>query len=114
MAKTKIKVTMYEQRYGSAVMTEEEYQKMLIERVEEIDNDENSFEEWLNDEFTSYDVWCMSATEIKDLFHKANIEYVEEELSGEWGKIEKEIVVDLSKVKEVETNCHCPCCNRRY
>lgn len=113
MAKTKIKVIMYEQRYGSAVMTEEEYQAMFKERVEEIDNNESSFEEWLNDEFTAYDVWCMTANEIKDLYHKANIEYVEEELAGEWGEIEKEIVVDLSKAKGIEINCCCPCCSRK-
>ena len=113
MAKTKIKVTMYEQRYGSAVMTEEEYQAMFNERVEEIDNDENSFKEWLNDEFTSYEVWCKSPTEIKALFHKANIEYVEEELAGDWEEIEKEIVVDLSKAQGVATNCCCPCCGRK-
>lgn len=113
MAKTKIKVTMYEQRYGSAVMTEEEYQKMLNERVEEIDNDEYSFEEWLNDEFTAYEVFGKHPTEIKDLFHKANVEYVEEELAGDWEEIEKEIVVDLSKAQVVATNCCCPCCGRK-
>ncbi len=113
MAKTKIKVTMYEQRYGSAVMTEEEYQAMFNERVEEIDNDESSFEEWLNDEFTAYDVFGKHPTEIKALFHKANIEYVEEELAGDWEEIEKEIVVDLSKAQVITTNCCCPCCGRK-
>lgn len=113
MAKTKIKVTMYEQRYGSAVMTEEEYQARLNEQVEEIDNDKSAFAEWLNVEFTAYDVWCKSATEIKDLFHKANIEYIEEELAGDWEKIEKEIVVDLSKAQVITTNCCCPCCGRK-
>ena len=113
MAKTKIKVTTYEQRYGNAVMTEDEYQKMLKELVEELDNDEDCFEEWLNDEFTAYNVWKMSATEIKDLYHKANIEYVEEELSGDWVEIEKEITVDLSKAQVIEHNCCCPCCGRK-
>ena len=113
MAKTKIKVTMYEQRYGNEVMTEEEYQKMFNERVEEIDNDEKSFEEWLNDEFDAYDVWCKSATEIKDLFHKANIEYVEEDLASDWEEIEKEILVDLSKAQGIEPNCRCPYCGRK-
>jgi phosphopantetheinyl transferase (holo-ACP synthase) len=113
MAKTKIKVTMYEQRYGSAVMTEEEYQAMFKKRVEEIDNDEDSFEEWLNDEFTAYEVFSKSETEIKDLFHKANIEYVEEELSGDWVEIEKEITVDLSKAKTIETDCRCPYCGKK-
>lgn len=113
MAKTKIKVIMYEQRYGSAVMTEEEYQNKLNEWVEKLDKDESSFEEWLNDEFDAYDIWCKSATEIRELYHKANIEYVEEELECEWEEIEKEIVVDLSKVQEIEHNCCCPCCSRK-
>jgi predicted urease superfamily metal-dependent hydrolase len=113
MAKTKIKVTMYEQRYGNAVMTEEEYQNKLNEWVEELDNDESSFEEWLNDEFSAYNVFGKHPTEIRDLYHKANIEYVEEELASEWEEIEKEIVVDLSKVKVITTNCCCPCCGRK-
>ena len=113
MAKTKIKVTMYEQRYGSAVMTEEEYQELLTERVKEIDEDESSFEEWLNDEFTAYDVFGKHPTEIKDLFHKANIEYMEEELASDWEEVEKEIVVDLSKAKVITPNCCCPCCGRK-
>ena len=113
MAKTKIKVTMYEQRYGSAVMTEEEYQKRLNEEVEEFDNDECAFAEWLNDEFDAYEVWCKSATEIKDLFHQANVEYMKEELASDWEKVEKEIVVDLSKAQEIETNCRCPYCGRK-
>jgi tRNA(Ile2) C34 agmatinyltransferase TiaS len=113
MAKTKVKVTMYEQRYGSAVMTEEEYQAMFKERVDEIDSDECSFEEWLNDEFTVYELLGMTENEARALFHKANIVYVEEELKSDWVEVEKEIVIDLSKAQEVKPNCCCPCCGRK-
>lgn len=113
MAKIKIKVTMYEQRYGNAVITEEEYQNKLNEWVEELDKDESSFEEWLNDEFDAYDVFGKSANEIKELYHKANIEYVEKELSSEWEEIEKEITVDLPTTQGIERNCACPYCGRK-
>ena len=113
MAKTKIKVTMYGQRYGDAVITEEEYQEMFNERVEDLDNDESNFKEWLNIELNAYDVWCKSEPEIKDLFHKSNIEYEEEDLAGDWEEIEKEILVDLSKAQGIEPNCRCPYCGRK-
>jgi hypothetical protein len=97
MVETKIKVIMYGQRYGYAVITEAEYQKMLNRRVEAMDEDENAFSEWLEDEFSAYEVWCKSATEIKELFHKANVEYVKEELANDWEEIEKEVRVVLPK-----------------
>lgn len=97
MVETKIKVIIYRQRSGYAVITEAEYQKMLNRRVEAMDEDEDTFSEWLEDEFSAYNVWCRSPAEIKKLFHEANVEYVKGELAYDWEEIEKEVRVVLPK-----------------
>jgi hypothetical protein len=54
--------TIYVDWEERVVMTEEEYTDLLEEEKEFLMNDENRFDDWLTDRFSSIELWKMTVT----------------------------------------------------
>lgn len=82
--------TIYVDWEERVIMTEEEYADLLEEEKEFLMNDENRFDDWLTDHFSSLDLWKMTvalkARALKE-FQESCKELAEQELS--YNSIEK-------------------------
>jgi hypothetical protein len=117
MAKVKATVVMYQHKYRvQDSLTEEEYKAKLNERIDEYDNSDYDFNDWLADNYSRVDIFHMGQDEKELVFqeyHEINIKYAEEGLAEEWERIETTVYVDLDKQLKNECNCGCPCCGRK-
>ena len=69
------------------VITEKDFLKKIEELAEEYDDNLDSFDAFLYNNYTLSDVWDMTEKEkvrVKKLFHEENIKEATEDISEEW------------------------------
>lgn len=65
-----MKIKIYVDYENCEVLTEEQYKKALIERAKSYKADDKAFEEWLNNKYTSFEIFKMPSYELDKVMEK--------------------------------------------
>lgn len=105
MAKQTVTVTVYgyADDWGNLeVISREAFNKLVQERADEIFQDHFEFEDWLEENFTTLELWDLTElrkTEVKSEFKHYCLVIAEKELFEDWHEFEI--------TTEVEMKCDC-------
>ena len=105
MAKQNVTVTVYgyADDWGNLdVISREAFNKLVQERADELFQDHFEFEEWLEENFTTLELWDLTElkkTEVKSEFKHYCLVVAEKELLEDWQEFEI--------TTEVEVKCDC-------
>ena len=105
MAKQMVTVTVYgyADDWGNLeVISREAFNQLVRERAEELFQDHFEFEDWLEENFTTLELWDLTdlkKTEVKSEFKHYCLAEAEKELNEDWEEFEI--------TTEVEVKCDC-------
>ena len=123
MAKTKVKVGVYKKSrrvYGYGyhkpdLISEEQYEELIADRRKELEKDENTFVDYLADNYSWKEVFDMDEDEKAEVLSEYAVkcdDWARDDLEEDWDyeEIETEVEIPLTTPKG---KCLCPCpCNQ--
>ena len=124
MAKAKAKVTVYKKSrvYGYGydqpdLISEEQYEKLVAERKEELVKSEGEFEDYLSDNYSLKEVFDMNEdekAEVRAEYANRCADWARDDLEEDWDYEELEVEVEIcAEVPSKQSKGKCPCpCNR--
>lgn len=107
-----VTVTMYQGRYGHnrELITEKEYRKRMKEEAERRKASEQDFSEWLNENYSTKEIWDMDEEEkeaTKGFFLQAVDEDILYDFREDWAEVRVEVEVDAPVQNEDNSVCSC-------
>jgi hypothetical protein len=124
MAKAKAKVTVYKKSrvYGYGydqpdLISEEQYEKLVADRKEELVKSEGEFEDYLSDNYSYKEVFEMNEDEkakVRAEYADKCADWARDDLEEDWDYEELEVEVDIyAEIPSKQPKGKCPCpCNR--
>jgi hypothetical protein len=122
MAKAKAKVTVYKKSrvYGYGydqpdLISEEQYEKLVAERKEELVKSEGEFEDYLSDNYSYKEIFDMDEdekAEVRAEYADKCADWARDDLEEDWDYEELEVEVEIptaTTVKKPKAKCPCPC-----
>lgn len=95
-----IKVNFYINWDETIFLTEEEFEERKAHEVQDLVDDDSEMEEWVNDNFTAYDLYShpefYTASDIKAQWEDACEKEWEDSYNDDWTCITKTITVKIS------------------
>lgn len=119
MAKAKVKVGIYKKArssfgYGYSdnpeVISEEKFEELVADRMEELRFDYKEFADYLADYYTYEELFDMDENEkakVRKEYEQGWVERAREDVKADWDYYEIETEV------EIPCNCHCHCPSRK-
>lgn len=80
-------IKVYVNYYNAEVITEKEFFAKVEELAKEFDEDEGEFEIFLDENYTTMELWNMTENEkaeTTNAFHKKNVERATDDIKSEW------------------------------
>lgn len=118
MAKAKAKVTVYKKSrvYGYGydqpdLISEEQYEKLVAERKEELVKSEGEFEDYLSDNYSYKEIFDMDEdekAEVRAEYANRCADWARDDLEEDWDYEELEVEVEIPS-KQPKGKCPCPC-----
>lgn len=122
MAKVKATVIVYKKSrvYGYGydqpdLISEEQYEKLVADRKEELVKDDGGFEDYLADNYSWTEVFEMNEdekTEVRVDYADKCAEWARDDLEEDWDYEEVEVEVEIPTTvapKKPKAKCPCPC-----
>jgi hypothetical protein len=120
MAKAKVKVTVYKKRnrvYGYGydnpdLISEEQYEKLVADRKEELENKESEFEDYLSDNYSYKEIFDMDEdekAEVRAEYANKCADWARDDLEEDWDYEEIETEVEIPTEIPSKGKCPCPC-----
>lgn len=122
MAKTKVKVGIYKKSrvYGYGydnpdLISEEQYEELIANRKAELENNDNEFEDYLENNYSYKEVFDMDEddrAEVRAEYADKCIDWARDDLEEDWDYEEIEVEVDIPAEiapKKPKSKCPCPC-----
>lgn len=123
-AKAKAKVTVYKKSrvYGYGydqpdLISEEQYEKLVADRKEELVKSEDEFEDYLSDNYSYKEIFDMDEdekAEVRAEYAVKCADWARDDLEEDWDYEELEVEVEIpAEVPSKQPKRKCPCpCNR--
>lgn len=123
MAKVKVKVVVYKKRQRVAgfgydkpdLISEEQYEELVADRREELEENEREFEDYLMDNYSYKEIFDMDEDEkakVRAEYAQQCVDWAREDLEEDWDYEEIETEVEIPTEiapKETKAKCPCPC-----
>ena len=122
MAKAKVTVVVYKKSrvYGYGydqpdLISEEQYEKLVADRTEELKNRESEFEDYLSDNYSYKEIFDMDEdekAEVRAEYANKCADWARDDLEEDWDYEEIETEVEIpaeAPAKKPKAKCPCPC-----
>jgi hypothetical protein len=122
MAKAKAKVTVYKKSrvYGYGydqpdLISEEQYEKLVADRKEELVKSEGEFEDYLSDNYSYKEIFDMDEdekAEVRSEYVNRCADWARDDIDDYWDCEELEVEVEIcaeTPSKQPKGKCPCPC-----
>ena len=123
MVKAKVKVVVYKKRhpvygygYGNPdLISEEQFEKLVADRKEELEKSKNDFEDYLSDNYSYKEIFDMSEderAEVRAEYADKCVDWARDDLEEDWDYEEIEVEVEMPTeipYKQPKGKCPCPC-----
>ena len=89
-----MKIKVYVDYQNCSILTEEQYKEEIAERAKIYKANDENFEDWLNDRYTSYEIFKMKSHELDKVVERWGgicEADAEEDMGREWTEYELEV-----------------------